>query len=111
MDTSKSEYFKYGSCPVEQEKCYQKRLNNVHNSASEILVSTIAYREKDVCSWSIKPSESELYFVRLINITVVTTIGVDCKILYGPSLDQMNKVIDCSNKNGTSYYSSFISAD
>jgi len=49
------------------------------------------------------PSESDLYFWRYFNITIDTVLGVDCKILYGRSMDELTGVIDCGLTNSTMF--------
>jgi hypothetical protein len=56
-----------------------------------------------VCSWKLKPSDSEISFTRNFNITLENYIDTDCYIIWGSSLDTMDNLIDCSGKNMTSY--------
>lgn len=46
-------------------------------------------------------SESDLYFGRYFNISIDTVLGVDCRILYGPSMDDLSGSIDCGLTNQT----------
>ena len=71
------------------------------SSVREIGATTVNFKNKDVCSWKLKPSESEIYFTRNYNITIENNYETDCYIIYGPSLDEMNQEIKCENR--TSY--------
>ena len=50
-----------------------------------------------------KPSDSELYFTTVFNITIENYYKTDCYIVYGSSIDTMDEIIDCSDSNMTSY--------
>ena len=62
----------------------------------ETQATTFNFKNKDVCSWKLKPSDSEIYFTRNFNITIENYMATDCYIIYGISLDEMTGYIDCS---------------
>ena len=94
---------RYGFCPFEIEKCYAKPLISAKSSLKELGATTINFKNKDVCAWKLKASESEIYFTRNFNITIEILYEVDCFIIYGPSIDKMDNEIKCENV--TSYTS------
>ena len=81
---------RYGFCPFEIDKCYAKPIISAKSSLREIGATTINFKNKDVCSWKLKASESEIYFTRNFNITTEVMYDVDCFLVFGPSLDKMD---------------------
>lgn len=47
--------------------------------------------------------ESEIYFSRLFNITIDKVYNTDCRILYGPNLENLTNEIDCSLESPKTY--------
>lgn len=98
-----TEFHKYMYCPFELDKCFQKPLISASKTVQQLGATTINFVAKDVCSWKLVSSESDLYFSRYFNITIDTVVSMECHILYGPSFDQLTGDIDCSNTNSTIY--------
>ena len=94
---------KYATCPFDTDKCISKPVINARSSVLNTQATTFNFKNKDVCSWKLKPSDSELYFTTVFNITVENYYKTDCYIVYGSSIDTMDEIIDCSDSNMTSY--------
>lgn len=50
------------------------------------------------------PTDSDLYWMRYMNITIERAVDVNCKIYYGVKIEELeNNVVDCSGVNRTSF--------
>jgi hypothetical protein len=94
---------KYATCPFDTDKCISKPVLNARSSVLETQATSYLFKNRDVCSWKLKPSDAELYFTTNFNITIENYWKTECYIVYGSSLDKMNDIIDCSKSNMTSY--------
>jgi hypothetical protein len=90
---------RYAYCPFNLDKCYQKPIISASKTVQEVAATTINFLNKDVCSWKLFSAESELYFGRRFNITIDQVVDVDCKVLWGKSIDNLTETIDCSLEN------------
>ena len=58
--------------------------------------TTLNFKNKDVCSWKLSASETEFYFSQKFNITFEDLTDIDCKVVWGPTLDKMTNEVDCA---------------
>jgi len=85
------------------DKCFQQPLDTAESSVLQVAATTVYFLEGDVCSWVLKPSETEAYFGRYFNLTFTKSFQVSCVILYGPSPSELTNSIDCSSSAGSSF--------
>ena len=60
--------------------------------------TTYNFAKDDICAWKLKSSGTETFFMMNYNINIENALEVDCYIVYGTSLDNMDKEIPCKNK-------------
>lgn len=84
----------------------------VQGTQSNLVATTVEFKENDYCSWKIVPTDTDLYFSRYLNLTVIQVLDVVCAIYHGDTIDSMlaSDPIDCSQKNQTSFGDKYIPA-
>lgn len=101
--SSASNYTKYAYCPFSNKKCFNQPILSASTTVQEVAASTIDFGDSDVCSWKMLAPESEIYFSRQFNITIDKVNNVDCKILFGQTLNKLTNEIDCSADSPRTY--------